>query len=228
MRRAAAHTQRTQSPGRPSRRGGAGGAAAARVTEPAAGGGIARRRGAGAPPAPWICRGTRVGRVAGSLGSRGAKTWRPRHGRSLNRKNIIHATISDLNHHHPGDNWIPSPLLPRTLVLNLYPRCIYSQMNVFTYIAIKKKIPILTNVRAGTGNLTKCSGRAGRPGSLGVAGRGSLILRGVAGRGARVGDPPRPCQHCWEPRRRTHIRVITHRPRNAGHFSPTGSPCQAR
>ena len=40
----------------------------------------------------------------------------------------------------------------------------------------------------------KCPGRAGRPGSLGVAGRGSLISPGVAGRGARVGDPPRPCQ----------------------------------
>ena len=35
----------------------------------------------------------------------------------------------------------------------------------------------------------------GSPGqSLGVAGRGSLILPGVAGRGARVGDPPQPCQ----------------------------------
>ena len=39
-------------------------------------------------------------------------------------------------------------------------------------------------------------GRAGRLGPLGVAGRGSLISPGVAGRagGARVGDPPRPCQ----------------------------------
>ena len=37
-------------------------------------------------------------------------------------------------------------------------------------------------------------GWAGRPGSLGVAGRGSLISPGVAGRRARIGDPPRPCQ----------------------------------
>ena len=36
-------------------------------------------------------------------------------------------------------------------------------------------------------------GWAGRPGSLGFAGRGSLISPGVAGRGARDGDPPRPC-----------------------------------
>ena len=35
------------------------------------------------------------------------------------------------------------------------PRCIYSLMNAFAYIAIKKKkikIPILTNVRSGPGN----------------------------------------------------------------------------
>ena len=51
------------------------------------------------------------------------------------------------------------------------------------------KIPIPTNFRAGH----KCPGRAGRPGSLGVAGRGSLISTGVADRGARVGDPQRPC-----------------------------------
>ena len=43
-------------------------------------------------------------------------------------------------------------------------------------------------------------GWAGRPGSLGVAGRGSLISPGVAGRGARVGDPPRPCQPWPRPR----------------------------
>ena len=36
----------------------------------------------------------------------------------------------------------------------------------------------------------KCPGWAGRPGSLGVAGRESLISTGVAGRRARVGDPP--------------------------------------
>ena len=35
-------------------------------------------------------------------------------------------------------------------------------------------------------------GRAGRPGSLGVAGRGSLISPEVAGRGARVGDARDP------------------------------------
>ena len=39
-------------------------------------------------------------------------------------------------------------------------------------------------------------GRAGRPGPLGVATRESLISPGVAGRGSRVGDPPRPCQPC--------------------------------
>ena len=33
-------------------------------------------------------------------------------------------------------------------------------------------------------------GGAGRPGLLGVAGRGSLISPDVAGRGSRVGDPP--------------------------------------
>ena len=42
-----------------------------------------------------------------------------------------------------------------------------------------------------------CPGRTGRPGSLGVAGRGSLILPGVAGRGAQPGsvthrDPANP------------------------------------
>ena len=41
-----------------------------------------------------------------------------------------------------------------------------------------------------------CPGRAGRPGSLGVAGRKSLISPGVAGPGARVGDYPGPCQPC--------------------------------
>ena len=61
-------------------------------------------------------------------------------------------------------------------------------------------IPILTNARAGLEMsglgraFDKCSGRAGRPGSLGVAGRGSLISPVVAGHGARVGDLPRPCQ----------------------------------
>ena len=40
------------------------------------------------------------------------------------------------------------------------------------------------------------TGWAGRPGSLRVAGRGSLISPGVAGRGARVGDSSRPCQPC--------------------------------
>ena len=34
----------------------------------------------------------------------------------------------------------------------------------------------------------KCPGRAGRPGSLGIAGRGSLISLGAAGRGAQVRD----------------------------------------
>ena len=37
-----------------------------------------------------------------------------------------------------------------------------------------------------------CPDRAGRPGSLGIAGRGSLISPGVVGRGARVGDPVNP------------------------------------
>ena len=67
------------------------------------------------------------------------------------------------------------------------------------------KIPILTNVWAEPGDRQISwpgptfdihPGRAGRPGSLVVAGRGSLIPPGVAGRGARVGDPPRPCPPC--------------------------------
>ena len=37
-------------------------------------------------------------------------------------------------------------------------------------------------------------GWAGRPESLGVAGRWLLISPGVAGRGARVGNPRLPCQ----------------------------------
>ena len=64
------------------------------------------------------------------------------------------------------------------------------------------KVQILTNVRAGLEMsgpgraFDKCQGRAGRPGSLRVAGRGSLVadFTRVAGRGARFGDPPRPCQ----------------------------------
>ena len=39
-----------------------------------------------------------------------------------------------------------------------------------------------------------CSYRAGRPGSRRVVGRGSPISPRVVSRGARVGDPPRPCQ----------------------------------
>ena len=39
-----------------------------------------------------------------------------------------------------------------------------------------------------------CPGRAGRPGSLGVRGRESLISPGVSGRWARVGDPPHPAK----------------------------------
>ena len=39
----------------------------------------------------------------------------------------------------------------------------------------------------------KCPARAGWPGSLGVAGRGSLISPGVARRATGVGNPRRPC-----------------------------------
>ena len=57
-------------------------------------------------------------------------------------------------------------------------------------------------------------GWAERPGSLGVAGLGSLILPGVAGRGARVGDPPRPCQPCRPlARRRDLTLTVTATPR---------------
>ena len=46
----------------------------------------------------------------------------------------------------------------------------------------------------------KCPGRAGRPGSLGVAGRGSLILPLVARRGARVVEPARGLLQAGESR----------------------------
>ena len=46
--------------------------------------------------------------------------------------------------------------------------------------------------QSGSYTYRRCDlGWAGRPKSLGVAGRGSLISPGVAGRGARVGDPER-------------------------------------
>ena len=67
-------------------------------------------------------------------------------------------------------------------------------MNVFTYIAIKINMKIPTPARTFD---DKCPERAGRPGlPLWVAGRGSLISESpwVAGRAARVGGPPRPCQ----------------------------------
>ena len=60
-------------------------------------------------------------------------------------------------------------------------------------------IPIQANVRAGPGMSgpdRACPGRAGRPGSIEIAGRESLISPGVAVRGTWVGDPPRPCQPC--------------------------------
>ena len=72
-------------------------------------------------------RGGGGGRVAGSLESRGAKTWRPRRGRgsrkkrrgrSLNPKTIIHTTISDTDIDRRSENRIHS-LLPKTLVSNL-------------------------------------------------------------------------------------------------------------
>ena len=66
-------------------------------------------------------------------------------------------------------------------------------------------------------------GRAGRPGPLGVATRESLISPGVAGRGSRVGDPPRPCQPCradagepWSlvtPVRERIDKILNHTPR---------------
>ena len=61
------------------------------------------------------------------------------------------------------------------------------------------KIPIPTNVRAGyvqAGPGVSGPGRAARV----ARGRGSLISPRVAGRGARVGDHPRPCEPCFGPR----------------------------
>ena len=47
--------------------------------------------------------------------------------------------------------------------------------------------------------------RPGSAGSLGVAGRGALVLTGVTGRGAEVSDPARPCQP-WRQRHRDRAR----------------------
>ena len=61
----------------------------------------------------------------------------------------------------------------------------------YNFMLISRESALMTQ----TIYVRRCDpGWAGRPGSLGVAGRGSLISPGVAGRGARVGDPPRPCQ----------------------------------
>ena len=102
--------------------------------------------------------------------------------RSLDPQTVVHATTLDSAHHIHRDPWIPSPI---TLVSNPCQMRIYLRMNAFSCIAIQNnsKISFLTNILAGPG-----------VGSLGVAGRGSLNLPGVAGRGGRVGDPPRPCQ----------------------------------
>ena len=88
------------------------------------------------PPEEGPPRG-RVGRFAGSLGSRGAKMWRARRCRGemtwsvFKSKTIIPTTISDSNHHHHGDKWIPLPL-HRIHRFQIY--VIYIYIYIYIYI----------------------------------------------------------------------------------------------
>ena len=144
---------------------------------------LPRRHPLSLPPLQgW--EGCGVARVAGCQSATtptGSRVTKEMTGSLFEPKN--HRAHHNIEHH--GDNLIPSLLfnIHRSQIYVIY---IYILMNVFTYIAIKKN---------QNPDPEKYPGRAGQPGSLGAAGRGSLISPGsrVAGRGSAIPrDPANP------------------------------------